>query len=199
MAITPGRYVDSLESFKQPTVSRGAVTLQPQLVPSDDTFTVTGNLTAPLLSDTGTIYAPTVGAAGAVFPSLVSSTDSIFAPSASRSNPLLPLALDGAELFYTPLLALGVATLSPSLVPSDDELFSPVVPILSPQFHDDEDQHFYSTASLTLATRSPLRGSVSLLGQRDSREQDAYYASAPVLIGSIGSDGGTTLSGSRDE
>ena len=35
MAITPGRYQDS-ESFKQPTVVHGAVTLVPGLVVSDD-------------------------------------------------------------------------------------------------------------------------------------------------------------------
>ncbi len=86
MAITPGRYVDT-ESFKQPTVVHGAVTLVPSLLVSDDA-----------------VFQPGVSALQ-LRPSLVTDTDTIRVNVVTRGPvSLMPSLFDDPSVMTTPMV-----------------------------------------------------------------------------------------------
>jgi hypothetical protein len=110
-----------------------AQTLTPGIVTDTDsvyapTVTTTYTLTPGLFADTDTIPAPTV-TAGAVTltPSLVTDVDTIYAPTINAAVTLSPSLVAADDTFYTATIQLTDQVLLPGLVAADDAFYSPSV------------------------------------------------------------------------
>jgi hypothetical protein len=111
-----------------PTATGGDVAYKTPILAKLDASASPQSLTAPLLTNSSTVYAPTVSQPQVLSPALVTNASTLYTPTVTPGQVTLsPGLLTNASSFYSPTVTPGAVSLSPGLLTNTSTLYAPTV------------------------------------------------------------------------
>jgi hypothetical protein len=204
--LTPNLYTNG-QTFHNPTVTAGTVTLAPDLYTNDQTFfspdvaLVAGvqDLTPALYTNDQTFFSPTAAASYNLTPARYDNAQTFFSPTVAATYELTPARYDNNQTFYSPTVA-ATYTLTPALYSNAQTFYDPAVTTtvtLAPSLYSN-DQTFYSATvsqgAVVLAPDlytntqtffSPVVSTGGALVAPDLYTNTSVFYSATVVAGAV--------------